>query len=282
MQGKILILGATGMLGTPVARRLAADGFDVRAMCRNPDSAKDKLGDKIEIVKGDVEDDERLEAAMAGCSTIYMSLQGDRDHDFEARAAERVCPIAARLGISRIAAVSGCTVYEQNRWHPMIDGKYRTEQTIKSSGIPYTLFRCTWFMDSLPFYVRGNAAMVMGRFPFPYNWVAADDYAGMVSKALSIPEARNKSFVIHGPEGLTMKQALEKYCAVCAPEAKVKVMPLWLLSAMAFVTGNSFLKFGIGIMRYFNKVPQMGDPAEANALLGAPSTTIEAWCRDRA
>ena len=66
-----------------------------------------------------------------------------------------------------------------------------------------------------------------------------------------------------------------------APEAKVKSVPLWMLSAIAFITRNKFLKYAIGIMDYFNKVPQMGDPKEANALLGAPETTVEAWCQNR-
>lgn len=281
MQGKLLILGASGMLGAPVARRLKADGFDIRAMSRDPEKARERLGGEMEIVEGDIEDSAGLEVAMEGCDAIYMSLQGDLDHFFEARAAEKICEVASRRKISRIGAISGCTVAEENRWHPMIEGKYRTEQILERSGIPFTLFRCTWFMESLPFYVRGNNAMVMGKFPFPYNWIAADDYAGMVSKAFSTDEARNKRFVIHGPESLTMKQALEKYCAICAPEAKVKSVPLWMLRIIAFLTRNDFLKFGIGIMDYFSKVPQMGDPKEANALLGAPITTLETWCQGR-
>jgi len=30
-------------------------------------------------------------------------------------------------------------------------------------------------------------------------------------------------------------------------------------------------------MKYFQKVHEVGEPTEANALLGAPSTTLKAW-----
>jgi hypothetical protein len=32
-------------------------------------------------------------------------------------------------------------------------------------------------------------------------------------------------------------------------------------------------------MRYFAKVSEIGDATRANELLGAPSTTLEAWTR---
>jgi hypothetical protein len=35
-------------------------------------------------------------------------------------------------------------------------------------------------------------------------------------------------------------------------------------------------------MRYFSKVPEPGDPTATDAPLGAPTTTVEAWCRARA
>ena len=35
------------------------------------------------------------------------------------------------------------------------------------------------------------------------------------------------------------------------------------------------------LMAYFDQVGEMGDPAEANRLLGAPATTLEAWIAQR-
>jgi uncharacterized protein YbjT (DUF2867 family) len=49
----ILVIGATGMLGKPVAQQLKADGFNVHLLARNPEKAQKLLGAEYEIVKGE-------------------------------------------------------------------------------------------------------------------------------------------------------------------------------------------------------------------------------------
>jgi hypothetical protein len=39
------------------------------------------------------------------------------------------------------------------------------------------------------------------------------------------------------------------------------------------------LKFASGLMGYFDKTPETGDPTEANQILGAPSTTLDDWMK---
>jgi hypothetical protein len=60
-------------------------------------------------------------------------------------------------------------------------------------------------------------------------------------------------------------------------------IPFWMLQVMALMPGGRELRrVGLPLMRYFSRVPETGDPAEADAMLGAPSTTVQAWCRQRA
>ena len=51
---KILILGGTGLLGAPVARRLQSDGFDVRLLARDREKARAMFDEPFEIVAGDL------------------------------------------------------------------------------------------------------------------------------------------------------------------------------------------------------------------------------------
>jgi hypothetical protein len=41
------------------------------------------------------------------------------------------------------------------------------------------------------------------------------------------------------------------------------------------------LKFASSLMAYFDKVGELGDPTEANQILGAPTTTLDAWIERR-
>jgi dihydroflavonol-4-reductase len=66
----VLITGATGQVGNAIARRLAADGIDVRALVRSPERAR-VLPAGVQAVFGDVTDAPSLRAALDGAATVY-------------------------------------------------------------------------------------------------------------------------------------------------------------------------------------------------------------------
>jgi nucleoside-diphosphate-sugar epimerase len=66
----VLILGATGQVGNAIARRLAGQGADVRALVRSPKRA-DVLPEGVQAVTGDVTDAKSLQAALEGVGTVY-------------------------------------------------------------------------------------------------------------------------------------------------------------------------------------------------------------------
>jgi hypothetical protein len=43
------------------------------------------------------------------------------------------------------------------------------------------------------------------------------------------------------------------------------------------IGGSGMLDFFAELMAYFQQVGEPGDPAQANQLLGAPTTTLDAW-----
>lgn len=275
---KILVLGGTGLLGEPVSRRLVTDGFQVRVLSRDPQSASAALGAQIDVVAGDVADVDSLERALDGCQAVHISVGGAVDQ----LSAENVVALASKCGLERIGYVSGSTVSEENRWFPMVEQKLNAEAVIADCGVPYTVFCPTWPMEQLPRFARGGSPTLIGRQPTPLHWFAAQDMARMVSTAYQTEEAINKRFFIHGPEPMTFRAALERYCGACHPDfGKVSVMPIWLAKLMGTLTRNEMLKYASDLMAYFEKVGELGDPAEANRLLGAPTTTLDAWIAQR-
>ena len=85
MATKVLVIGGTGMLGVPVARRLRTDGYQVRIFTRSLDKAQAKFGAEYEVVAGDVEDQSALLAALQGCQAVHVNLDGGLDPDLERR-----------------------------------------------------------------------------------------------------------------------------------------------------------------------------------------------------
>ena len=66
-----LVTGATGFVGSAVARRLIGRGEEVRALVRPRSEQGNIEGLDVEIVRGDLRDPSSLAPAVAGCDALY-------------------------------------------------------------------------------------------------------------------------------------------------------------------------------------------------------------------
>jgi NADH dehydrogenase len=280
----ILVGGGTGMLGRPVARRLLQDGFGVRLLARDADRARASLGPGFAYHAGGVDDAPALEAALEGCAGVHVSLSGGSDPEgldrVEHRGTARVADLAARRGVPRLTYLSQMLVAEDAET-PEHRAKFRAEQAIRESGVPHTIFRPTYFMETLPRHVRGNVAVVMGEQPHPFRMVAADDFARMVSRSFRTPEAANRSLFVHGPEAVTIPDALRFYCSVVEPGKRVVSVPLRFMSILDALFMRRRLRGTVQLMGAMQRAGERGDPSEADEMLGAPTTTLREWCEQR-
>ncbi len=279
--GRILVAGGTGAIGAPVARSMHAAGYTVRILTRRPDEARESFPQPFEIVEGDVLDPSTLGPALDGCAGLHISVSPGGSPRLEREGTGNLVAAAADARVERITYVSGSTALSENAWFPMTRAKLDAEDAIRESGLPYTVFCPTWFMETLPGFIRGKRAMVFGKFRNPWHWVSADDFARMAVRAYSEPRTIGAKLFIHGPEEYTLIQALKRYCATLAPQARVKVIPLWVLRSIAFLARRPQIGAIVPFMSYMSRVPEGGDPTEANDLLGAPTTTLADWIHER-
>ncbi len=68
---KAFVTGATGFLGSHVARVLADQGAELRLLVRPTSNLKNLEGLKAETATGDLRDASSLEKAMSGCDTVF-------------------------------------------------------------------------------------------------------------------------------------------------------------------------------------------------------------------
>ncbi|KUO60423.1 hypothetical protein APF79_04505 [bacterium BRH_c32] len=278
MGKKILIIGATGMLGESVARRLNEDGFSIRVFTRDIHKARKLFGESFEIVMGEVTESKSIESALDGCCGVHINLSGE----IEQVGVEIIASAAIKKNIKRITYISGTSVAEDTAWFPQTKRKLMAEKAIKESGVPYCIFCPTWFMESLPKYVKGSKAFVFGKQPNQYHFLAVEDYSRMVSVSYQRDDVLNKRFFIHGPRGFLFHDALKKYCSVISPEImKISNMPYWLSKIIAKLGNKEEMKFASELMAFFEQVGEKGDPTEANLLLGAPIIELDEWLNQR-
>lgn len=272
-----LVLGGTGMLGAPVVRHLVREGFAVRVLTRDPDRARSVFAtDDIEYVRGDVVDRDAVLGAALDADLVHVSVGPPHD-----RLSAHNAAVAARaVGAHRLTYISGTTVEEAHAWYPMIQGKLEAERAVEESGVPWTILRPSWPYEQLPRFARGGKPFLLGEIPHRWHWFAAEELGRMVHAAFESPAAVGKRLTIHGPEAMTLREALERYCAAVHPDAPpISAMPLWMAKLMGVLTRNARLRFAADLMSYFVKTGEGGDPSEANALLGAPALTLDEWIR---
>jgi uncharacterized protein YbjT (DUF2867 family) len=255
----------------------------VRVLVRDIERARTQLGGDFEYVAGSVTDTVAVDRAVQGMDGVHVSL-GVVDpaqlEPVEHRGTATIAAAAARHGLGRFSYLTGSLV--RVRYGPRIAehrAKLGAEQAIQDSGVAYTCFRPTYFTNTLPRRVQGPVVVALGRQRRTLHPVCAEDFAAQVARAFATLAAANRDFYIHSPEPLTLRQALGIYRRTVVPDKRLVTIPLPVMSTIDRMFMGGKLAPNLQIMRLLARIGERGDPTAASELLGAPTTTVEAWCR---
>lgn len=280
---KILIIGSTGMLGKPVTKALMAADFELTLFVRNVDYAK-QFFPKANIIKGDIQNRADIEKAMQGQDAVFLNLsvkQTEKETEFhtEAEGLDLVIEVAKALKIKRIAYLASLVHLYQginnfDWWVFRI--KQEAVQKIKNSGIAYTIFYPSAFMESI-FYQSKQGSMIAlgGKSEYPMYYVAAEDYAQQVAKSFEVlKESESRDFVIQGLEAFTQEAAAKTFIQHYKKE---KLRPMWAPMFVMKLMGIFSQKFDYGyhIVEALNKYPEKFEAQPTWNLLGKPKITLK-------
>jgi uncharacterized protein YbjT (DUF2867 family) len=89
--------------------------------------------------------------------------------------------------------------------------KWRAEEYLRASGVPWTIVRATAFAELWADVLRSTAAksgrvQVFGRGENPVNFVSVADVATAVVHAVTTPELRGQVLTVAGPDNLTLNE----------------------------------------------------------------------------
>jgi uncharacterized protein YbjT (DUF2867 family) len=153
---KVLLIGATGRVGTPTAHGLLARGADVRVLVRNPAKARERLADPVltpggavpgdlEIVSGALEDAGAVAEAAAGMDAAFVAL-GSVGEQGELQ--RQVIEALAHAGLPRLVRLSVLSTRHDSpginqRGHAVLD------DVVTATRLTYTSLRPAIFMTSV-------------------------------------------------------------------------------------------------------------------------------------
>lgn len=208
----ILVTGATGTVGTELVRQLSAAGAPVRALVRDPEKARARLGDGVELAPGDMEKPETLDAALQEVQRAFLLPPVDpgsiaMEENF--LAAAKRAGLAHLVKLSSFGADPGSSM-TFGRWHG------QGEKLVEASGIPFTHLRPNSFMQNVLGFAGPIAAQGMLFTPAGdagISHVDVRDIAAVAVKVLTEDGHAGKVYEITGPEALSYYDVAAKISA---------------------------------------------------------------------
>lgn len=201
----VLVAGASGRTGQQVVRELKGEGYRVRALVRDADSARKVLGDGIEFATGDVRQTPTLEAAMVGVRFVIVTIgatlkdpaNGPEFVDYQG--VRNLAAAAAAAKADQIVVVSSAGVTQKDHvLNRMFDNvliwKGKGEDAVRASGVPYTIVRPGGLSDK----PGGEAGVRLEQGDKGTGVIPRADVARVCVAALTSTAARNRTFEVYG------------------------------------------------------------------------------------
>ncbi|HMQ00728.1 MAG TPA: SDR family oxidoreductase [Cyclobacteriaceae bacterium] len=281
----IAFIGATGQLGNPVLLALHKAGFEITALVRNPEKAKSKIPHGIKFIKGNMQSVEDLEKLLEGQDAIYLNLsikQNEKHKAFhtESDGIRNLLKATQKHQLKRIALISSLVMNYQgmNGFHWWaFEVKHQAVKLIKESGIPYTIFYPSTFMDVLPnTYKQGKRMLLAGKSKHKMWFVCSQDFARMVTRSFQILKDENKEYSVQGPEAFTDDEAVAEFIRHYKKE-KLSIMklPLGVLKFMGRF--STTMNYGAHIIEAMNEYPEPFVSERSWAELGKPEITLKTF-----
>jgi NADH dehydrogenase len=272
----ILVIGATGMLGSEICRLLADQGRPVRALVRatsNPDTIARLTGFGAELVRGDLRDRASLDAACRGVNVVISTAsstvsrqEGDSIDSVDRQGQLNLIEAAAGAGVSHFILISFSAVDIE---FPLQTAKRTAEDRLRRSGMAYTILQPTcfaevWLSPMLGFDVAHARAQIYGSGRNPTSWISFRDVAECAVAALDNPRAMNAVIRLGGPEALSPSEVVSLAEQVTGKTFEVQYVPEEALWAQYRGATDPLQQSFAGLMLYYARGDVI-DPKEALA-----------------
>jgi len=218
-----LVVGATGLLGLEICRRLASAGKSFRAMVRKTsDPAKRELLRQLgaELVEADLKDRQSLDRACRGATALITTptaigsrQEGDSFQTVDLEGQMQLIDAARAANVQQFVFISVAGEIGKEGGDPLVEAKRAVEKKLRQSGLVYTIVRPSFFMEvwlspRLGFDFQNAKATIYGSGQNGISYISLHDVAQFAVDALSNPAARNAVVELGGPEALTQLQVV--------------------------------------------------------------------------
>ena len=196
---KILVTGATGQQGGALARLLLKKKHEVYALIRSTKlespKAQNLRNQGAKLVEADLDKPDSLEQATNGIDSVFlMGTWVEVGTEGEIRRGKMMVDIAKEKKIEHIV-YSSVVNADKNTGIPHFESKYKVEQHIKNSGIPYTIIGPTFFMDNLLSYSLAGLQQGQVALPLSPSRILQQSAVENIAEFSALALERRNSFI---------------------------------------------------------------------------------------
>ncbi len=230
---KILLAGATGYLGSHIAKKLNQSDCDLRVIVRSPDKLSQPGIDFRDVFQAELTSPETIKDCCRGIDTVISTVGITRQKDgltymdVDYQANMNLLNEARESGVRKFIYVS--VLNGENLRHLAIcNAKEQFVEQLQKSGLEYCVIRPNgFFSDMAEFYAmakKGNV-YVFGSGEQKTNPIHGEDLAEICVDAI---DRTDQVIEVGGPETLTYNEIAKIAFEVAGTELKITRIPNWV------------------------------------------------------